>query len=140
MNLRNKPAYYTTAARRFQMACIVLSFALVCLLGAGGLGLVSLRQGIAQNAREIKAFERKIADSRRRSFQIETDIARALHPEVLKQRTSASLSVPGNMQRVYVNPENMIRTRQDFTFKPFEISVHLVYNADATSSGALSKN
>lgn len=127
-------AYRSESLHALRLACFALFILLASVVAGGSFGLVWMRQGIAQSAQVVKDYERALADARRSQADWQAKIAREEHPEMLKRRTSATLMVPTNYQYVYVAPVQVVRTRPEVQYRPFEMGFEIAYNPEAFSA------
>ena len=95
---------------------IALSLALLLFSGTLGLGAVWVRQEISQTANRSRALVAKLADVERRLDDVNTAIATAVNPSVLKEQNLAmrlGLATPkeGQVVRVEGSPELRLLAR-----------------------------
>ena len=120
--------YRSGPVHALRLACFAVGVLIFCVCAAGSMSLVWMRQGIAESARAVKAYERDLAEANRMRAHLQAQIAREEQPENLKRRTSATLWVPKGRQVVYVAPSQVLRTRPEFNYEPTKWAFEIAYN------------
>lgn len=105
---------YTHNLKVCRFTAFTLGLLLIVVVAGGAFGVVWLRQGVAQSARETKELNTRITQAERRSAALEARIAKAHSPQYLTARAPQGLR-PTHQDQIVWMPRAQPLTPADYT-------------------------